>query len=96
MDNDTGDFFKISSGSAINKQKSSALQGIISTLDLLRAQNTMRFPIGKCELFRIKHATLLEGETFLRNKHKIEFFFFFFRENAHFFLVETKTLLDFR
>ena len=31
--------------------------------------------IGKCKLFRIKHTTLLEGETFLRNKHKIAFFF---------------------
>ena len=30
--------------------------------------------IGKCKLFRIKHTTLLEGETFLRNKHKIAFF----------------------
>ena len=30
--------------------------------------------IGKCKLFRIKHITLLEGKTFLRNKHKIAFF----------------------
>ena len=30
--------------------------------------------IGKCKLFRIKHITLLEGETFLRNKHDIAFF----------------------
>ena len=30
--------------------------------------------IGKCKLFRIKHITLLEGETFLRNKHEIGFF----------------------
>ena len=30
--------------------------------------------IGKCKLFRIKHITLLEGEAFLRNKHKIAFF----------------------
>ena len=30
--------------------------------------------IDKCKLFRIKHITLLEGETFLRNKNKIEFF----------------------
>ena len=30
--------------------------------------------IGKCKLFRIKHTTLLEGETFLRNKHEIVFF----------------------
>ena len=30
--------------------------------------------IGKCKLFRIKPITLLEGETFLRNKYKTEFF----------------------
>ena len=30
--------------------------------------------IGKCKLFRIKHITRLEGETFLRNKHEIAFF----------------------
>ena len=30
--------------------------------------------IGKCKLFRIKHITLLESETFLRNKHDIAFF----------------------
>ena len=30
--------------------------------------------IGKCKLFRIKHIILLEGETFLRNKHEIAFF----------------------
>ena len=30
--------------------------------------------IGKCKLFRIKHITLLEGETFLRNKHDFAFF----------------------
>ena len=30
--------------------------------------------IGKSKLFRIKHITLLEGETFLRNKHDIAFF----------------------
>ena len=35
----------------------------------------MPFTIDKCELFRIKHSTLLEGETFLRNKHEIVFFF---------------------
>ena len=28
--------------------------------------------IGKCNLFIIKHIALLEGVTFLRNKHKIE------------------------
>ena len=37
--------------------------------------------IGKCKLFRIKYITLLEGETFLRNKQKIAFFF---NKNAHF------------
>ena len=30
--------------------------------------------IGKYKLFRIKYITLLEGETFLRNKHDIAFF----------------------
>ena len=30
--------------------------------------------IGKCKLFKIKHITLLEGETFLRNKHEIAFY----------------------
>ena len=30
--------------------------------------------IGKCKLFGIKHITLLEGETFLRNKHEIAVF----------------------
>ena len=39
--------------------------------------------IGKRKLFRIKHTILLEGETFLRNKHEI----------AH-FLVEKKTPLN--
>ena len=43
--------------------------------------------IGKRKLFRIKHTTVLEGETFLRNKHKTEFF-----ESAH-FLAEKKTPL---
>ena len=28
-----------------------------------------------CKLFRTKHTTLLEGETFLKNKHKMAFFF---------------------
>ena len=32
-----GDLFEISSGSPINKRKSTALQGIIRTLDLYRA-----------------------------------------------------------
>ena len=36
-----------------------------------------------CILFRIKHTTFNEGETFLRNKQKIAFFF---TQNAHFFL----------
>ena len=30
--------------------------------------------IRKCKLFRIKHITILDGETFLRNKHEIAFF----------------------
>ena len=30
--------------------------------------------IGKCKLFRIKHITLLEGETVLTNKREIAFF----------------------
>ena len=30
--------------------------------------------IGKCKLLGIKYTTLLEGETFLRNKHEIAFF----------------------
>ena len=30
--------------------------------------------IETCKLFRIKYITLLEGETFLRNKHEITFF----------------------
>ena len=34
VDNDTRRHFLISSGSCINKQKPSALQGIISTFDL--------------------------------------------------------------
>ena len=44
--------------------------------------------IGKCKLFRIKYTTLLEGETFSRNKHEIEFF-----EKSAQFLVEKKTPL---
>ena len=46
--------------------------------------------IGKCELFRIKHITLLEGEIFVRNKRKIKFFL----NKMHFFLVEKKTPLE--
>ena len=30
--------------------------------------------IEKCKLFRIKHITLLEGETFVRNKLEVAFF----------------------
>ena len=30
--------------------------------------------IEKCKLFRIKHTTLLEGETFLKNQPEIAFF----------------------
>ena len=46
--------------------------------------------IGKCELFSIKHTILLEGEIFLRNKHKVAFFFL---NKMHIFLVENKTPL---
>ena len=74
VDNDTRRHFLISSGSPINKQKPSALQVIISTLDLCRAYNAMPSTIGKCKLFRIKHIIILEGETFLRNKHEIAIF----------------------
>ena len=54
------------------------------------------------KLFRIKHTTLLEGETFLRNKHKIAFFeikctFFGRKENTirikHITLLEGETFL---
>ena len=34
----------------------------------------MPYTIGERELLRIKHTTVLEGVTFLRNKHKIKFF----------------------
>ena len=48
--------------------------------------------IGKCKLFRIKHISpLLEGETFLRNKHEIVFF----EIKCTLFLVEKKTPLLF-
>ena len=53
---------------------SADIQDIISTLDLYRAQNAMPSTIGKWKLFRIKHTTFLEGETFLRNKLNITFF----------------------
>ena len=90
LDNNIRRLFSISSGSPINKQKSSALQGIISTLDLLQGikcnalhywkvqfiwnKTYHPFRKGKCNLLRIKHTTLLEGETFLRKKHKIAFY----------------------
>ena len=45
--------------------------------------------IGKCKIFRIKHATLLENEIFLRNKHETAFFL----NKVHIFLVEKKILL---
>ena len=43
--------------------------------------------LGMCKLFKIKHITLLEGATFLRNKQKIAFFlvkctFFGSKENT--------------
>ena len=44
--------------------------------------------IGKFKLFRIRHTTLLEDETFLRNKHEIAFL----KKSAH-FLVEKKAPL---
>ena len=44
--------------------------------------------IGKCKLFGIKYNTLLEGKTFLRNKHIIAL-----KKNAH-FLVEKNTPID--
>ena len=58
--------------------------------------------IGKCELFTIKHIALLEGKTFLRNKHKIAFFeikctFFGREENTirikHTAILEGETIL---
>ena len=52
--------------------------------------------IGKCKLFETKHTTLLEGETFLRNKHKIALFLnklHIFLNKVHIFLVEKKTPL---
>ena len=52
----------------------------------------MPFTISKCELFRIKHITFFEGETFLRNKHEIAFFeikctFFGRKENTIKYLI---------
>ena len=43
---------------------------------VLRAPNAkiLLVYIHTCKLFRIKHTTLLEGETFFRNKSEIEFF----------------------
>ena len=52
----------------------------------------MPYTIGKFKQFRIKHTTLLEGETFLRNKHKFEFFL----KKVHIFLIEKKTALGFK
>ena len=49
----------------------------------------MPFAFKKCKLFGIKHIILLEGETFLRNKHEIAFFEM---KSAH-FMVEKKTPL---
>ena len=46
--------------------------------------------IDKWEIFRIKHINLVEGETFLRNKHKIAFFFFKYKAD---FVLEKKTPL---
>ena len=48
----------------------------------------MPSPIGKCKLFRIKHTTLLEGETFLRNKHKMHFF----KIKCTFFVIKESTI----
>ena len=47
--------------------------------------------IGKYKLFRIKHITLLAGETFLKNKHKIALFL---KVKCTFFLVENKIPLE--
>ena len=58
--------------------------------------------IGKSKLFKIKHTTLLEGEMFPRNKHKIVFLeikctFFGRKETTirikHTALIEGATLL---
>ena len=58
----------------------------------------MPYTIGKCKKFWIKHTTVLEGETFLRKKHKIAFFeikctFFGRKENtiSHGFYLMTST-----
>ena len=45
-----------------------------SKVDNDTRQHAMLSTIGKCKLFRIKHITRLEGETFLRNKHEIACF----------------------
>ena len=45
-----------------------------SKVDNGTRQHAMPSTTGKGKLFRIKHITLLEGETFLRNKHEIVFF----------------------
>ena len=44
----------------------------IIIFDLYRTLNARPSTIGKCKLFTIKHNTRLEGEIFLRNKHKIK------------------------
>ena len=67
LDNNTRRLFYISSGSPINKQKSSALQGIISTLDLY----SFKINNWKVQIIYNKTTTLLEGEPFLRNKQII-------------------------
>ena len=56
--------------------------------------------IEKCKLFRIKHTTVLESETFLRNKHKTEFFeikctFFGRKENTiTYYLTNLEVFID--
>ena len=57
--------------------------------------------IGKCKLFRTKHTTLLEGITFLRNKHKTAFFeikctFFGRKENIINFFKKKKVQISFK
>ena len=44
--------------------------------------------IGKRELFGMKNGTILEGETFLRNKQKIAFF----KIKCTFFLEKKNTI----
>ena len=59
---------------------------VLSALSIYIGHKMQFYDIDKCELFRIKRTTLLEGETFLRYKHKIAFFkinctFFYRKEN---------------